>query len=114
MLTLWIVDFLLLIDWKSAFSAAIHLRTHSICWLCDLFGQIWTTKLLPSGQEDPVLFLRMACCSADVCREDVFAKMAADLEMPEDDLAELLGDPLDSRLSRLHSVACRCRSLINR
>ena len=44
-----------------------------------------------------------ACCSAaaDVCRADAFTKMAADLEMPEDELAELLGDPLDSRLSRL-------------
>lgn len=45
----------------------------------------------------------MACCSAaaDVCREDAFTKMAADLEMPEDTIAELHGDHLDSRLSRL-------------
>jgi hypothetical protein len=46
--------------------------------------------------------ITMACCSAaDVCREDAFTKMAADHEMPEDEIAELLGDPLDSRLSRL-------------
>merc|ERR1712166_117526 len=48
--------------------------------------------------------LRMACCSADVCREDVFAQMAADLEMSEDDLAELLGECCASALERVEEV----------
>merc|ERR1712086_1162494 len=51
---------------------------------------------------DPVL--RMAWSSADACREDVFAKMAADLEMPEDDLAELLGECCASALERVEEV----------